>query len=108
MKYKKNYTKFFGYTMDADEYIPSELSGSRAQDLHHITPKRMGGSKTCIYDGVTYDIDSAVNIIALTREEHNIAHDPSHHDHLTIDELYRIHKKKMDAFENVSKNSKLH
>lgn len=102
--YKKIYTDYFGYTMDPDEYIPSEISGSKAQDLHHIHPKQMGGKKRFEYKGITYDIDSVCNLIALTREQHTAAHDPTHKDHKTIDELWAIHEAKMSAYININKS----
>lgn len=43
------------------EFIPSEISGKPADDIHHIDCRGMGGSK---------NKDSIDNLIALTREEH--------------------------------------
>jgi len=60
----KNHTKiyfdFFGY--GTEDFIPSELSGQRAVDIHHIEARGMGGSKSS---------NSIFNLMALTREEHN-------------------------------------
>jgi hypothetical protein len=62
-KHVKIYMKHFGY--GEQDFIPSEVSGARATDIHHIEPKGMGGSKTKDY---------IENLIALTREEHERAH----------------------------------
>lgn len=60
MTYIEKYCKYFGY--DYDEFIPSELSGQQANDIHHIRYRSQQGD------------DSIDNLIALTREEHNKAH----------------------------------
>lgn len=52
--------KYFGYS--EGEFIPSEISGLRASDIHHLSPRGMGGSKTK---------DNIENLIAVTRMEHN-------------------------------------
>ena len=59
----KNYFKHFGYTHQ--EEIMCELCGRPAQDLHHIVPKGMGGSKKR---------DNVENIIGLCRTHHEEAH----------------------------------
>jgi hypothetical protein len=102
VNYKKIWCTFFGYAMSNDEFIPSEVSGRQAIDIHHIHPKQMGGKDTFIYDGITYDIDCIENLIALNRDEHTAAHDPTSKDYLTKDELWNIHKKKMEGFSKVS------
>ncbi len=58
-KYIKTYCDYFGYV--EDEYIPSEVSGKPAVDIHHIIFRSQGGK------------DNIENLIALTREEHNEA-----------------------------------
>lgn len=50
---------FFGY--GEQDFIPSEISGNRAVDIHHISRRGMGGSKSK---------DTIENLMALTREEH--------------------------------------
>ncbi len=57
-KHTKIYMDYFGY--DTSDFIPSELSGGRATDIHHIQARGMGGS----------DKDNIGNLMALTREEH--------------------------------------
>jgi 5-methylcytosine-specific restriction endonuclease McrA len=59
-KHIKTYVKFFGY--GEQDLIPSELSGKRSNDCHHIIPKSQGGT------------DNIENLIALTRHEHDAAH----------------------------------
>jgi len=46
---------------DEGDFIPSEISGKQAVDIHHIWPRGMGGSK---------GRDNIENLMALTREEH--------------------------------------
>ena len=58
-KHTKIYMDFFGYS--ESDFIPSELSGQRAVDIHHIERRGMGGSKSK---------DDINNLMALTREEH--------------------------------------
>lgn len=53
------YMAAFGYG-DTD-FIPSELSGERASDTHHIICRGSGGTK---------EDDRIENLMALTREEH--------------------------------------
>ena len=42
-KHTKVYMKYFGY--DIGDYIPCELCGTRAVDIHHIHCRGMGGTK---------------------------------------------------------------
>lgn len=58
-KHIKIYLKHFGLT--GHEFIPCEICGSKANDIHHIKCKGMGGSKTK---------DSIENLMALCRAEH--------------------------------------
>ena len=41
-KHTKIYLKFFSYI--ADDFIPCEVCGTRAVDIHHIEARGMGGS----------------------------------------------------------------
>jgi hypothetical protein len=43
-KHTRVYLDHFGYT--GDEFIPCEVCGDRAVDIHHIDCRGMGGSKT--------------------------------------------------------------
>ena len=80
VKHKRIYLKFFDY--GEQDMIPSEYSGKRAADIHHLIPKSLGGT------------DTPDNLIALTREEHDKAHEKKQFNN----ELKRIHKRKYDAW----------
>ncbi len=85
----KIYLDYFGYAYDStgvQEPILSELSGQPSADIHHIDPRGMGGSKTK---------DTITNLIALTREEHDLAEA----GYYTKDYLSNIHKKNIDSLE---------
>lgn len=60
MKYIKTYCNYFGYV--EDEFIPSELSGKPASEVHHLCFRSRLGK------------DNIENLMALTREEHFEAH----------------------------------
>lgn len=60
-KYKKIYYDYFDYF--PGEFIPSEISGLPAVDIHHIECVGMGGGDRSKYDVIE-------NLMALTREEH--------------------------------------
>lgn len=54
MNYKKIYFDAFNYPMHQDTFVPSELSGDKSQDLHHIVNRE----------------NRIENLMALTRAEH--------------------------------------
>jgi 5-methylcytosine-specific restriction endonuclease McrA len=58
-KYTKQYFSYFGYALD--DFLPCEVCGNRAVDLHHIDCKGMGGSKLK---------DNVENIMAVCRQCH--------------------------------------
>lgn len=60
----KVYFKHFKY--DISSFIECEVCKAPSNDIHHIQPKGMGGSKTK---------DNIENLIALCRDCHNDAHD---------------------------------
>lgn len=62
------YMAAFGY--GTEDFIPSEISGKRANDIHHIKCRGMGGSE---------DKDDIKNLMALTREEHHKYGDKKQH-----------------------------
>ena len=80
----KNHTKVylnhFGYT--GEDFIPCEVCGSRAVDLHHIHRRGMGGSKSA---------DTIDNIMALCREHHLEYGDKKQH----MEFLKEIHNNKL-------------
>src|SRR5688572_962858 len=60
-KHTKVYCDYFGYS--EGDFIPSELSGGRANDCHHIDARGAGGNPSG-------DKDVIENLMAMTREEH--------------------------------------
>ena len=58
-KHTMVYFKHFGY--DISDFIPCEVCGQTAVDIHHIEPRQMGGTKTK---------DVIENLQALCRECH--------------------------------------
>lgn len=58
-KHTKIYLRHFGY--DVSDFVPCEVCGCRAVDIHHIEPRGMGGSKKA---------DTIENLMALCRECH--------------------------------------
>ena len=55
----KIYLNHFGY--DESSFIPCEICGKKAVDIHHIEARGMGGSK---------EKDNINNLMALCREDH--------------------------------------
>jgi hypothetical protein len=58
-KHTKLYLKFFGF--DESDFIPCEICGCLAVDIHHIDARGMGGTKKA---------DTIDNLMALCREHH--------------------------------------
>jgi len=58
-KHVKVYMDHFGYV--GDDFIPCEVCGARAVDIHHIDCRGMGSSKTK---------DKIENLMAVCRECH--------------------------------------
>ena len=58
----KVYMTFFW--LDESDYIACEMCGSQGQDIHHIKPRGMGGSKC---------VDYIENLICLCRDCHTQA-----------------------------------
>jgi hypothetical protein len=59
-KHVKIYMEYFDYGID--DFIPCEITGQRANDIHHIDNRGMGGSE---------NKDKIENLMALTREMHD-------------------------------------
>ena len=53
------YLNHFGY--DISDFIPCEVCGKKAIDIHHVECRGMGGSK---------EADAIDNLMALCREDH--------------------------------------
>jgi 5-methylcytosine-specific restriction endonuclease McrA len=78
-KHTKIYLKYFGYSIA--DFIPCEVCGSKAVDIHHIEPRGIGGSKTK---------DVIENLQALCRSCH---HEADFGTELSKEKLKEIHKK---------------
>ena len=61
-KHTKVYMTFF--YLDESDFIPCEMCGSEAVDIHHIQARKLGGSKC---------MDFVENLSALCRDCHNLA-----------------------------------
>lgn len=59
-RHTKIYLDFFGYNISS--FIPCEVCGERANDIHHIEARGMGGKNDVA--------DVIENIIALCRKHH--------------------------------------
>lgn len=62
----KIYLEHFDYSTEQPEYMPCEICSNQVVDVHHIDPRRMGGSKTKDY---------IENLMGLCRECHNDCED---------------------------------
>ena len=63
---------FFGY--DVSDFIPCEVCGSQAQDIHHIECRGMGGTKQA---------DTIQNLMAVCRDCHiNFGDKKEHKEYL--------------------------
>ena len=58
-KHTMHYLNHFGY--DISDFIPCEVCGKTAVDIHHIEARGIGGSK---------EADAIDNLMALCREDH--------------------------------------
>jgi 5-methylcytosine-specific restriction endonuclease McrA len=73
----KIYFKHFGY--DVSDFIPCEVCGRKAVDIHHIRCRGMGGSKS--HDDIT-------NLMALCRECHINFGDKKQHIEFLIEKHF--------------------
>jgi len=73
--------KHFGY--GEQDFIPDEIDGSRAVDIHHINGRGKGK-------------DVIGNLMALSRENHTKAHN----EILKESELQKIHDKYLQVINN--------
>lgn len=71
-KHVKTYMRHHGYA--EQDFIPCEVCGAQAVDVHHIDPKGMGGSK---------ERDGIGNLIGLCR----VCHIKAHANEITKEEL---------------------
>ncbi len=61
-KHTKVYLQYFNFT--PEDFIPCELCGSKAVDIHHIVPRSKFGSKR------KDEQDNIINLMALCRTCH--------------------------------------
>jgi len=81
--YKNVYFDFFGYVMG--DFVPCEICGGTAVDIHHIEADGMGGNPN--KDGNTIE-----NLMALCREHHEQYGDKKQYK----DFLKIVHNKRMN------------
>ena len=75
--YTKTYLKYFGF--DESDFIPCELCGAKAVDIHHLEPKSRAKAKVNLID----------NIMALCR----ICHDDCSRSVRINEDAKLIHRK---------------
>jgi hypothetical protein len=89
----KNHTKiyfdFFGYAGE-DAFVPCEMCGAKAVDIHHIERRGMGGDESK---------DEIENLIALCRLCHITLGDKKQYKDLLRD----VHKKRMARHEKTNR-----
>lgn len=78
-QYTATYLKYFGYS--TADFVPCEVCGAKAVDLHHLTPRSLRKDL----------INKIDNLMALCREHH----DQAGKDREFNDELRLIHRKKL-------------
>ena len=81
-KHTKTYLDHFGYF--GDEFIPCEMCGKKAVDIHHIEPRQSGGSKLK---------DNIENLMAVCRRCHLKYGDKEQYKNL----LHDRHKEKLES-----------
>ena len=84
-KHTKVYMSYFNY--DVGDFIPCEVCGTTAVDIHHINCRGMGGSK---------EKDDIINLMALCRKCHIEYGDKKQ----LIDFLRKIHADKINYGSN--------
>lgn len=80
-KHTKVYTEFFGYGMDS--WMPCEICGAQAVDVHHIDARGMGGRDSA---------DEIENLMGVCRQCHVEYGDKKQHK----DMLREVHQKFID------------
>ena len=79
--YTKTYLNYFGY--DVSDFIPCEVCGAEAKDIHHIHARSI---KKDLVNDIT-------NLMALCRKCHVVYGDKKQHKEF----LQNIHKKKLNV-----------
>jgi 5-methylcytosine-specific restriction endonuclease McrA len=78
-KHTKIYYNHFGYS--EDDFLPCEICGRTAVDIHHIIPRSKFGDKNKMAQ------DKIDNLMALCRE----CHDDAHREKISKENLFSIH-----------------
>jgi len=86
-KYKQLYLEFFEY--NELDFIPCEMCGKEAVDIHHIDARGMGGRES---------VNVVENLMALCRECHNKYGDIKYFKGF----LKHIHNKKVKVKKNAN------
>ena len=82
-KHQKIYKEYFSFALD--EYVPCEGCGAASVDVHHLTPRSLGGQN---------DIE---NLCAVCRKCHDRAHTfPSYNEYLKIKHLKKLNEHERD------------
>lgn len=76
--YTKIYMKYFGY--DESDFIPCEICGSKATEIHHLEPKSIAKAKVNMID----------NLIGICRVCHDLCNQRPFNDQAKL-----IHRKKL-------------
>lgn len=82
-RHVKIYMDYFGFGMD--DFIPCEITGQKANDIHHIKNRKSGGDPNG-------DKDAIENLMALTRAKHIELGDVPE----LVEALQKIHLKYME------------
>jgi 5-methylcytosine-specific restriction endonuclease McrA len=77
--YTKTYMKYFGY--DTSDFIPCEICGNNASDIHHLEPRSIAKAKENFID----------NLMALCRN----CHDECGKNRAMNETAKLIHRKKL-------------
>jgi 5-methylcytosine-specific restriction endonuclease McrA len=85
-RHTKIYMRHFGY--DISDFIPCEICGAKAQDIHHISARGMGGDPQGGRDSVS-------NLMAVCRLCHQKFGDRKHY----MDFLQEHHNKRLARHE---------
>ena len=85
-RYTKIYLQALGY--DTTDFIPCELTGERAVDIHHIEARGMGGDPTKSKDRIE-------NLMALSRNAHIEYGDNPRYMAM----LYKVHESFLQAMD---------
>lgn len=94
-KHTKVYMTFF--YLDESDFIPCEMCGSEAVDIHHLQARKLGGSKC---------MDFVENLCALCRDCHNLAEtDKNFNVYCRIQHLENIKKYLYENYINKDRQS---